>query len=199
MRLEVVKGGGSLMGRKGRELVMNERVGGRRSVEKKGGKSWAIRAIGTSRNRWKMARGVGGRLEGLKESGSWMGREGRGLAMNGRVGGCRSVEKKKKSGRDGRGGYSHGCNASWSSGMQRDRLRGASGGTGEQNIPGNGKGGGYQGSGRISDDPKILSHGCNACRTVLPRRGDGRLASIPSNGTTQGNDPRERNPQVGGI
>ena len=96
MRLEVVKGGGSLMGRKGRELVMNERVGGRRSVEKKGGKSWAIRAIGTSRNRWKMARGVGGRLEGVKESGSWMGREGRGLAMNRRVGGCRSVEKKKK-------------------------------------------------------------------------------------------------------
>ena len=43
-----------------------------------------------------MARGVGGRLEGVKESGSWMGREGRGLAMNGRVGGCRSVEKKKK-------------------------------------------------------------------------------------------------------
>ena len=37
MRLEVVKGGGSLMGRKGRELVMNEKVGGRRSVEKKGG------------------------------------------------------------------------------------------------------------------------------------------------------------------
>ena len=96
MRLEVVKGGGSLMGREGRELVMNERVGGRRSVEKKGGKSWAIRAIGTSRSRWKMARGVGGRLEGVKESGSWMGREGRGLAMNGRVGGCRSVEKKKK-------------------------------------------------------------------------------------------------------